>query len=166
MNLRENLFGSRTSTNGSQPGPNQPSYNNPPPSYNGQSPVYRRPAPAMSRQGPRRLRLTKIEQSNTRDQFVFANLAGVSERDFPPNRDGTDPYILVNGQFVVVGRPNPAVAPGLIALTGPMRMWMQVAMNDEIDAEHYDAFSTGGYSYLGALGMLNYRFLNGRYIRV
>lgn len=75
----------------------------------------------------------------------------VSPHDFPPNRDGTDLYILLNGRNVVTARPMASFPAGCISLSDPQRTWCDVGMMDPIVAEQYDPFAMGGQTYLGAL---------------
>lgn len=76
----------------------------------------------------------------------------VSPRDFPPSRDGTDLYILLNGRYVVTARPLDTFPPGCISLSDPQRTWCDVGMMDPIVAESYDPFAAqGAASYLGTL---------------
>lgn len=71
--------------------------------------------------------------------------------DFPPSRDGTDLYILINGQFVVTARPTNNFPPGCISLNDKQRSWCDVGMMDPVVAELYDPFSQGSQAYLGSL---------------
>lgn len=71
--------------------------------------------------------------------------------DFPPSRDGTDLYILINQQYVVTGRPTQGFPQGYIGLTGPQRNWAGVSLIEAVNAELYDPFSHGGHSYLGSM---------------
>ena len=75
----------------------------------------------------------------------------VSSQDFPPSRDGSDLYILLNGRNVVTARPLSQFPLGCISLSDPQRTWCDVGMMDPVTAEMYDPFSQGGLSYLGAL---------------
>ena len=75
----------------------------------------------------------------------------VSTQDFPPSRDGTDLYLLLNGRNVVTARPTDRFPPGCISLSDPQRTWCDVGMMDPVTAELYDPFSQGGHTYLGAL---------------
>ena len=82
------------------------------------------------------------------NSFTFGNLCAVSTEDIPPSRDRSDPYILVNGQFVVSARPLPNFPRGHISLSDAQRTWMQVALTDTVDVQPYDPFSQGTNSYL------------------
>jgi vesicle-fusing ATPase len=82
------------------------------------------------------------------NSFTFGNLCAVSAEDIPPSRDRSDPYILVNGQFVVSARPLPNFQRGHISLSDAQRTWMQVALTDTVDVQPYDPFSQGTNSYL------------------
>lgn len=83
----------------------------------------------------------------------IANCArcAVSPQDFPPSRDGSDIYILLNGRNVVTARPTNSFPPGCISLSDPQRTWCDVGMMDPIIAESYDPFVQGPNVYLGAL---------------
>ena len=77
----------------------------------------------------------------------------VSPQDIPPSRDGTDIYILVNGNFVLSARPTEACRPGEIGLTDAQRTWAGITLGpqDVVSVEPYDAFSQGGQCYLGSI---------------
>jgi vesicle-fusing ATPase len=75
----------------------------------------------------------------------------VSPQDFPPSRDGSDIYLLINGRYVVTARPMQGFPPGCISLSDPQRTWCDVGMMDPIIAEAYDPFAAGGHVYLGSL---------------
>lgn len=75
----------------------------------------------------------------------------VSPQDFQPNRDGSDPYLLLNGRYVVTARPTNGFPGGCISLSDPQRTWCDVGLMDGITAEVYDPFSQGGNAYLGSL---------------
>jgi vesicle-fusing ATPase len=77
----------------------------------------------------------------------------VSPQDFPPNRDGSDIYILANGQYVFSARPIAQCEPGQIGLTDAQRTWAGVSLgpSDIVAVEPYNAFSQGGGAYLGGL---------------
>jgi len=77
----------------------------------------------------------------------------VSPRDFPPSRDGSDLYILLNRQNVVTARPLEGFPPGRISLNDKQRSWCNVGMMDPLSAEIYDPFSRGGDVYLGSLDL-------------
>ncbi|KAG0645302.1 Vesicular-fusion sec18 [Hyphodiscus hymeniophilus] len=116
--------------------------------------------PAVGRNQPaspaRRIQLRIAKVSDYADktlesQYIFGNLSAVSAQDFPPSRDGSDLYILLNGRNVVTARPFPQFPQGCISLSDPQRTWCDVGMMDPITAELYDPFSNGGHSYLGSL---------------
>jgi vesicle-fusing ATPase len=75
----------------------------------------------------------------------------ISPQDFPPSRDGSDLYVLINRNIVVTARPTPGFPPGSIGLTGPQRNWGGISMTEIVNAELYDPFSQGGHSYLGSM---------------
>ncbi|KAF2711794.1 AAA-domain-containing protein [Pleomassaria siparia CBS 279.74] len=87
--------------------------------------------------------------------FAFGNLAAVSPQDFPQNRDGSDHYILINGNFVLSARPIDGCPRGEIGLTDAQRTWAGITLGpqDIVTVDSYDAFnqSSGGQAYLGAL---------------
>ncbi|KAF2799438.1 AAA-domain-containing protein [Melanomma pulvis-pyrius CBS 109.77] len=85
--------------------------------------------------------------------FAFGNLAAVSPQDFPPTRDGSDSYILINGNYVLSARPIDSCPRGEIGLTDAQRTWAGITLGpqDIVTVETYDAFNQGGQSYLGAL---------------
>ena len=81
------------------------------------------------------------------------NSVAVSPQDFPPTQDGSDIYLLVNGNFVLSARPNADVRPGEIGLTDAQRTWAAITLGpqDMVQVQRYDAFSQGGgQSYLGS----------------
>ena len=78
----------------------------------------------------------------------------VSPQDFPPTPDGSDIYILLNGNYVLSARPTQGCQPGEIGLTDAQRTWAGITLGpqDIVTVQPYDAFSqTGGQSYLGAV---------------
>lgn len=79
--------------------------------------------------------------------------AAVSPQDFPPTRDGSDSYILINGNYVLSARPIDSCPRGEIGLTDAQRTWAGITLGpqDIVTVETYDAFNQGGQSYLGAL---------------
>lgn len=77
----------------------------------------------------------------------------MSPQDFPPSRDGSDLYILINRQFVVTARPTQGFPGGYIGLTGPQRNWAGISFTETVNAELYDAFSQGGSTYLGSMDL-------------
>jgi vesicle-fusing ATPase len=84
----------------------------------------------------------------------FFNSVAVSPQDFPPSPDGSDIYILVNGNYVLSARPNAECRPGEIGLTDAQRTWAGITLGpqDMVQVQPYDAFSQGGgQSYLGAV---------------
>lgn len=75
----------------------------------------------------------------------------VSSAEFPPSRDGKDLLLLLQGLYVVSARPHDAFQPGLIGLSEPQRVWMELAMTDTVKAELYDPFQQGDQAYLGSM---------------
>jgi vesicle-fusing ATPase len=78
----------------------------------------------------------------------------VSPQDFPPTADGSDIYIIVNGNYVLSARPNADCRPGEIGLSDVQRTWAGITLGpqDLVQVQAYDAFSQGGgQSYLGAV---------------
>lgn len=77
----------------------------------------------------------------------------VSPQDFPPTPDGSDIYILVNGNYVLSARPTQGCQPGEIGLTDAQRTWAGITLGpqDMVTVQNYDAFSQGGQSYLGGV---------------
>ncbi|KAF2108710.1 P-loop containing nucleoside triphosphate hydrolase protein [Lophiotrema nucula] len=129
-------------------------YNDPPPpGYPQQQRLPARGPPAPSR-GPSapamQLRPIKSPGGNA---FAFGNLAAVSPQDFPPSRDGSDTYIILNGNFVLSARPVESCGSGQIGLTDAQRQWASIGLNPNeiVSVEPYDAFSQGGQCYLGNL---------------
>ncbi|KAL3428190.1 Vesicular-fusion protein sec18 [Phlyctema vagabunda] len=179
MNIRQNLFGQgpkagRAESGGSyggnyERGPPLPQRDNnpmggPDPRAGGaygapmhpQSSMPPRPAvgraPARPSGIAKQLRIAKVEDKTLANQYIFGNLCAVSSQDFPPSRDGSDLYLLLNGRYVVTARPTDRFPPGCISLSDPQRTWCDVGMMDGITAELYDPFaSQGGLSYLGSL---------------
>ncbi|CAG8960642.1 hypothetical protein HYFRA_00013520 [Hymenoscyphus fraxineus] len=126
---------------GRQQMPQRPAVGRPPPQQQ----------PQMSPARRVQLRIAKVEDKTLANQFIFGNLCAVSPQDFPPSRDGSDLYILLNGRYVVTARPVSSFPPGCISLSDPQRTWCDVGMMDAITAEIYDPFSQGGHAYLGSL---------------
>ncbi|KAE9365996.1 vesicular-fusion protein-like protein sec18 [Stipitochalara longipes BDJ] len=180
MNIRQNLFGQgpkagrEASGYGRPPAPpprddtpmmggyddGRGGYADPRGSYGAPAPSPRQAMPsrpAVGRQGPTsparraQLRIAKVEDKTLANQYIFGNLCAVSPQDFPPSRDGSDIYILLNGRNVVTARPTNSFPPGCISLSDPQRTWCDVGMMDPIIAESYDPFVQGPNVYLGAL---------------
>lgn len=89
--------------------------------------------------------------SETREYVANMYRCAVSPMDFPPSRDGTDLYLLINGQFVVAARPTHNFPPGCISLNDKQRSWCNVGMMDALTTELYDPFSQGPQAYLHSL---------------
>ncbi|KAG4429739.1 hypothetical protein IFR05_014773 [Cadophora sp. M221] len=180
MNIRQNLFGQGPKAGREQAGygrPPQPpprddtqmaggyddrgGYADPRGGYGSPAPPPRQSQPMPSRApvgrgmaSPARkvqLRIAKVEDKTLANQYIFGNLCAVSPQDFPPSRDGSDIYILLNGRYVVTARPTNSFPPGCISLSDPQRTWCDVGMMDPIVAESFDPFSQGPSTYLGNL---------------
>ncbi|QIW99767.1 hypothetical protein AMS68_005285 [Peltaster fructicola] len=151
---RDALFGGR----GQQaPPPTQQQRSQPPLSHREPDPRYRQPEsydrepkgyPSRSAQpsGPIQLRPTKAPDNS----YTFGNLCAVSPQEFQAH-DNQDPYLLVNGQYVISARPSPQLSRGQISLSDAQRTWMQVALTDIVEVQPYDPFSGGPQSYLGSM---------------
>lgn len=85
------------------------------------------------------------------NSFTFGNICAVSAQDIPPNHDGQDVYLLINGHFVLSARPLPQFPRGNISLSDAQRTWMQVALTDVVEVQSYDPFANGPQSYLGSM---------------
>jgi vesicle-fusing ATPase len=83
--------------------------------------------------------------------YTYRNLVAVSSTDFLPSRDGSDILLLLQGLYVVSARPHDAFPSGMIGLSEPQRMWMELAMTDTVNAELYDPFKQGDQAYLGSM---------------
>lgn len=110
-----------------------------------------RNAPPPRSGGQKQLQPAKVEDKNIANQYIYGNITAVSPHDFPPNRDGSDLYLLINGMYVVTARPTPSFPQGFIALTGPQRSWAGVSLVEAVMVEIYDPFVQGPQSYLGSL---------------
>ncbi|KAJ4341187.1 transport between ER and Golgi ATPase protein [Didymella glomerata] len=101
--------------------------------------------------GAQQLRPIKSPGGNA---YAFGNLVAVSPQDFPPTADGSDIYIIVNGNYVLSARPTQGCPPGEIGLTDTQRTWAGITLGpqDMVAVQPYDAFSQqGGQSYLGGI---------------
>jgi vesicle-fusing ATPase len=88
------------------------------------------------------------------DQFTLRNLAAVSTRDFPPNRDGQDHYLLVNDRFVFTAKPYDGCQPGTIGLSDAQRTWAGVSITEDmVVATIYDPFTQSKQAYLSSLDL-------------
>ncbi|KAK5169037.1 transport between ER and Golgi ATPase protein [Saxophila tyrrhenica] len=153
---RDNLFGGRQQQ---PPQQSQPPMRQPDPRYGQQPPPsqsYGQEQRGSSRNmaaappaGGRRMQLRPAKSPD--NSFTFGNISAVSSQDVPPNQDGTDVYLLINGQCVVSARPIGQFPRGQISLSDPQRTWMQVALTDVVEVERYDPFSATSQSYLGSL---------------
>ncbi|CAN9197124.1 unnamed protein product [Alternaria alternata] len=125
-------------------------YGAPPPG--GQRMPARGPPGGGGGAGPaRQLRPIKSPGGNA---YAFGNIVAVSPQDFPPNPDGSDVYILINGNFALSARPTQGCNPGEIGLTDAQRTWASISLGPQevVMAAPYDHFAqSGGKSYLGAV---------------
>ncbi|KAH7146048.1 P-loop containing nucleoside triphosphate hydrolase protein [Dactylonectria macrodidyma] len=123
-------------------------------------------SPGMSRQsekptgGGRQvpLRVEKVTDKSLQSRLIYGNLCAVSPDDFPPDRDGSDLYIMLRGgqpagEYVVTAKPVPGFPPGGISLTDPQRSWAGITMRDTFTGQIYDPFATGGKAYLGSIDL-------------
>ncbi|KAE8445181.1 hypothetical protein EG329_013678 [Mollisiaceae sp. DMI_Dod_QoI] len=133
-------YGAPMQSPGRQPMPNRPA-------------VGRAPQQQMSPARRVPLRIAKVEDKTLQSQYIFGNLCAVSPMDFPPSRDGSDLYILLNGRYVVTARPLQGFPQGCISLSDPQRTWCDVGMMDQLTGELYDPFQQGPSTYLGALDL-------------
>ncbi|KAF3050918.1 transport between ER and Golgi ATPase protein [Didymella keratinophila] len=123
----------------------QQGYGAPPPQQQ------RMPARGPPGGGARQLRPIKSPGGNA---YAFGNLVAVSPQDFPPTADGSDIYVIVNGNYVLSARPTQGCPPGEIGLTDTQRTWAGITLGpqDMVAVQPYDAFSQqGGQSYLGGI---------------
>ncbi|KAL2069972.1 hypothetical protein VTL71DRAFT_14652 [Oculimacula yallundae] len=179
MNIRQNLFGQGPKAGREQAGYGRPQapprddtqmaggyddrggngdprggYGAPAPPPRQSQPMPSRPPVGRGMASPAhkaQLRIAKVEDKTLANQYIFGNLCAVSPQDFPPSRDGSDLYILLNGRYVVTARPTNSFPPGCISLSDPQRTWCDVGMMDPIVAESFDPFSQGPSTYLGSL---------------
>ncbi|KAF7554500.1 hypothetical protein G7Z17_g2874 [Cylindrodendrum hubeiense] len=91
-------------------------------------------------------------------KLIYGNICAVSPEDFPPNRDGSDLYIMLRGgqpagEYVVTARPTEGFPSGGIALSDPQRSWAGIAVRDTFTGQIYDPFATGGKAYLGSVDL-------------
>ncbi|KAH6677960.1 vesicular-fusion protein SEC18 [Verticillium dahliae] len=108
--------------------------------------------------GGRQVPLTvgKVQDKTMQSHLIYHNKCAVSPMDFPPNRDGSDLYILIRGgeplgEYVVSAEPVDGFPPGTISLSDPQRTWCRIGMMDRFTGEIYDPFSQGSQAYLGSL---------------
>lgn len=79
------------------------------------------------------------------NQFAMANLAAVSPYDFRLPRDGSDIYVMINGNFVLTARPHEGCPQGQIGLTDAQRTWIGVTIGPQevTQVQQYDPFRAG-----------------------
>ncbi|ORY07562.1 hypothetical protein BCR34DRAFT_666339, partial [Clohesyomyces aquaticus] len=151
-----------------QPPPRQPGYDSrmtgyeKPPGYGpppGAQRVPARGAPPPGGMGGggggRAMQLRPIKSPGG-NAYAFGNLVAVSPQDFPPTRDGTPIYIMVNDNFVLSAVPTQGCKPGEIGLTDAQRTWAGISIGpqDFVQVQAYDHFSkenearTQGHFYL------------------
>ncbi|KHO01824.1 vesicle fusion factor NSFI [Metarhizium album ARSEF 1941] len=104
------------------------------------------------------LRVEKVADRTLQSRLIYGNICAVAPEDFPPNRDGTDLYILVRGgqpegEFVITARPVPGFPQGGISLSDPQRSWCNITIRDTFSGELYDPFAQGGRAYLGSVDL-------------
>lgn len=75
----------------------------------------------------------------------------VSTFDFPPSRDGSDFYIILNGIYVLTARQVDGFPQGQLSLSDPQRTWASISLMDTVSVKIYDPFQEGGHRYLGSL---------------
>lgn len=85
------------------------------------------------------------------NQFIFGNIVAVSPFDFPPPRDGSDFYIILNGIYVLTARQVDGFPQGQLSLSDPQRTWASISLMDTVSVRIYDPFQEGGHRYLGSL---------------
>jgi vesicle-fusing ATPase len=138
---RDALFGNR------QPPPpgqrQQPGY---PDRSQQQPPSHGQEKPVPSR-GRLRLRPVAFPDKNA----TFSNICMVNPQEISLPQNGEDPYLLINGKFVLSARPHPNLQRGELGLNEIQRTWMQVTMTDTVEAEPYDPFRQGSQGYLGSI---------------
>ncbi|KFA60871.1 hypothetical protein S40285_04838 [Stachybotrys chlorohalonatus IBT 40285] len=126
-------------------------------------------SPGMSRYsekpaGPRgagrqvSLRVEKVTDKSLQSRLIYGNLCAVSPEDFPPNRDGSDLYILLRGgqpvgEYVVTAQAIQGFPQGCISLSDPQRSWCGITMRDQFTGEIFDPFASGGKAYLGSVDL-------------
>ncbi|KPM34026.1 Vesicular-fusion protein sec18 [Neonectria ditissima] len=113
-------------------------------------------APSSGRQVP--LRVEKTTDKSLQSRLIYGNLCAVSPDDFPPNRDGSDLYIVLRGgqpagEYVVTAKPVQGFPSGCISLSDPQRSWAGITMRDTFMGQVYDPFATGGKAYLGSIDL-------------
>ena len=82
--------------------------------------------------------------------LIGRNSVAVSPFDFPHPQDGSDLYLMLNGNFVFTARPWDGFPQGHISLSDPQRTWASVSLMDTVNAHMYSPFSDGGRNYLGS----------------
>ena len=89
------------------------------------------------------------------NNYAFGNLVAVSNRDYMPQRDGGDIYLLLNDAYVVSARPSEICMKGEIGLTDAQRTWAGISLGPQefVEVEPYDPFSGGGQAYLGGMDL-------------
>ena len=92
-----------------------------------------------------------METLELREYMADTYRCAVSLMDFPPNQDGTDLYLIINGLYVVSARPFDNYPPGCIYLNDKQRTWCGVGVQQELTAELYNPFSQGSPAYLHSL---------------
>ncbi len=151
---RDNLFGGRQQPQQPPRSPQPPSRQQP--QQQPHSQPYDQEPKGNSRSAmaapPASGRRTQLRPAKSPDNsYTFGNISAVSSQDVPPQHDGTDQYLLVNGQYVISARPIGQFPRGQISMSDAQRTWMQVALTDVVEIEPYDPFSGTLQSYLGSM---------------
>ena len=77
----------------------------------------------------------------------------MSPHDFPPGREGSDFYIILNDIHVLSARPFEGFPPGHLSLSDPQRSWASISLQDVVNVRRYDPFSEGGNRYLASVNL-------------
>ena len=75
----------------------------------------------------------------------------VSPFDFPPSRDRSDFYVILNDLYVLTARQFEGFPQGHISLSDPQRTWASISLQDIVQVRIYDPFSEGGNRYLASV---------------
>ncbi|KAF5003935.1 hypothetical protein FDECE_9556 [Fusarium decemcellulare] len=126
--------------------------------YANQAPYGEKPRGPSSQSRAVPLRVEKLADKSLQSRLIYGNLCAVAPEDFPPNRDGSDLYILLRGgqpvgEYVVTAKPVPGFPQGGISLSDPQRSWAGITMRDQFTGQIYDPFASGPKAYLGSLDL-------------
>ena len=80
-----------------------------------------RPPPALT------LRPTRSPSND----YTFRNLLAVSAHDIPPERDGSDTYLLLNDRFIFSARPHPNLPQGTFSSIGHLHLLFNAVMQGQ-----------------------------------